>query len=168
MLPLIKHTIQITIIDDSHREECEAECGVGWSSPETTALASQRIKNRFGDKLQLAYLDLAKAEANHDALEWGLLMIDNRNYDVVIIGGGPAGLSAGIYAARARLSSLLIEKEIIGGQVLNTELVENYPGFLEGISGYDLTELMHQQATKFGLETLTPIWLSMETTSGIS
>jgi len=78
-----------------------------------------------------------------------------KEYDVVIIGGGPAGLSAGIYAARARLSSLLLEKEIIGGQVVNAEVVENYPGFAEGISGYDLTQLMHQQATKFGLETIT-------------
>ena len=78
-----------------------------------------------------------------------------RHYDIVIIGGGPAGLSAGIYTARARLSSLLIEKDIIGGQIVNAELVENYPGFFEGVSGYDLTQLMHQQATKFGLETLT-------------
>jgi len=79
----------------------------------------------------------------------------NKAYEVVIIGGGPAGLSAGIYTARARLSSLLIEKGLIGGQVVNAELVENFPGFPEGISGYDLTELMHRQATKFGLETLT-------------
>lgn len=79
----------------------------------------------------------------------------NKAYEVVIVGGGPAGLSAGIYTARARLSSLLIEKGLIGGQVVNAELVENFPGFLEGISGYDLTELMHRQATKFGLETLT-------------
>lgn len=82
-------------------------------------------------------------------------MTSQRNYDVVIIGGGPAGLSAGIYTARARLSSLLLEKEIIGGQVVNAELIENYPGFDEGISGYDLTQQMHQQATRFGLETLT-------------
>jgi len=81
--------------------------------------------------------------------------MSTRNYDVVIIGGGPAGLSAGIYTARARLNSLLLEKEIIGGQVVNAVLVENFPGFSEGISGYDLTQLMHQQATKFGLETLT-------------
>ncbi len=79
----------------------------------------------------------------------------DKEYEVVIIGGGPAGLSAGIYTARARLSSLLIEKEVIGGQAVNAELVENYPGFPEGISGYDLTELMHQQSTGFGLETLT-------------
>ena len=77
-----------------------------------------------------------------------------KDYDVVIIGGGPGGLSAGIYTARARLNSLLIEKGVVGGQILKTELVENYPGFLEGVGGYDLTEIMHQQATKFGLETL--------------
>ncbi len=77
-----------------------------------------------------------------------------KEYDVVIVGGGPAGLSAGIYTARARLSSLLIERGVVGGQILNTEWVENYPGFPEGVSGFDLTQSMHQQATKFGLETL--------------
>jgi thioredoxin reductase (NADPH) len=77
-----------------------------------------------------------------------------KKYDVVIIGGGPAGLSAGIYTARARLPSLLIEKGAVGGQIINAELVENYPGFTGGISGIALTEAMHQQATKFGLETL--------------
>ena len=76
------------------------------------------------------------------------------NYDTIVIGGGPAGLSAGIYTARARLKSLLIERGAIGGQILNTEWVENYPGFPEGISGIDLTEAMHKQAEKFGLETL--------------
>jgi thioredoxin reductase (NADPH) len=77
-----------------------------------------------------------------------------RQYDVIIIGGGPAGLSAGIYTARARLSSLLIERGAVGGQIINAELVENYPGFTEGVSGIDLTQAMHQQATRFGLETL--------------
>ncbi len=77
-----------------------------------------------------------------------------KKYDVVIIGGGPAGLSAGIYTARARLSSLLIERGAVGGQIINTEWVENYPGFTESISGIALTEAMHKQATKFGLETL--------------
>ena len=77
-----------------------------------------------------------------------------KKYDIVIIGGGPAGLSAGIYTARARLSSLLIERGAVGGQIINAEWVENYPGFAESISGIDLAEAMHKQATKFGLETL--------------
>ena len=77
-----------------------------------------------------------------------------KEYVVIIIGGGPAGLSAGIYTARARLRSLLIEKAAIGGQIINAVLVENYPGFTDGVSGIDLTEAMHKQAEKFGLETL--------------
>jgi thioredoxin reductase (NADPH) len=78
-----------------------------------------------------------------------------KKYDVIIIGGGPAGLSAGIYTSRARLSSLLIEKGAVGGMIINAWLVENYPGFPEGISGIDLTQAMHHQATKFGLETIS-------------
>ncbi len=78
-----------------------------------------------------------------------------KNYDIVIIGGGPAGLSAGIYTSRARLSSLLVEKAALGGQIINARSVENYPGFAEGIGGIDLTQSMHRQAGKFGLETLT-------------
>lgn len=74
-------------------------------------------------------------------------------YELIIIGGGPAGLTAGLYASRARLSTLLIEKGIMGGQITNAELVENYPGFPQGISGFELGQLMHQQATKYGLET---------------
>ena len=77
-----------------------------------------------------------------------------KNYDVIVIGGGPAGLSAGIYAARARLSTLLIERQAIGGQIINALNVENYPGYKDGISGVDLTISMHEQATKFGMETL--------------
>jgi thioredoxin reductase (NADPH) len=76
-----------------------------------------------------------------------------KKYDVVIIGGGPAGLSAGIYTARARRSTLLIEKSAVGGQVINTWQVENYPG-LESVSGIDLTQAMYRQAIKFGMEEL--------------
>ena len=80
--------------------------------------------------------------------------MSTRNYDIIIVGGGPAGLSAGIYTARSRRNTLLIEKDIIGGNIVNATMVENYPGFPDGISGYDLTQLMHTQATKFGLETV--------------
>jgi thioredoxin reductase (NADPH) len=76
-------------------------------------------------------------------------------YDVIIIGGGPAGLTAGLYAARAGLKGLLMEQGVFGGQIVNARLVENYPGFPEGISGTELGEFMRQQATKYGLETLT-------------
>jgi thioredoxin reductase (NADPH) len=77
-----------------------------------------------------------------------------KSYDVIIIGGGPAGLSAGIYAARARLKTVMIEKMAVGGQIINAWMVENYPGYKDGVSGVDLTQAMHEQATKFGLETV--------------
>jgi thioredoxin reductase (NADPH) len=80
--------------------------------------------------------------------------MSTREYDVIIIGGGPAGLSAGIYTARSRRNTLLIEKDIIGGNIVNAEKVENYPGFPDGISGYDLTQLMYTQTTNFGMETV--------------
>jgi thioredoxin reductase (NADPH) len=75
-------------------------------------------------------------------------------YDVIIIGGGPAGLTAGLYTSRARLKSLLIEKGFTGGQVMTTEWIENYPGFEDGISGAELSQKMEKQATKFGLEIM--------------
>lgn len=78
-----------------------------------------------------------------------------QHYSLVILGSGPAGLTAGLYAARARVDHLLIEKGVAGGQVLLTDWVDNYPGFPEGISGFDLIEVMSKQAARFGLNSLT-------------
>ena len=78
----------------------------------------------------------------------------DKQYDVIIIGGGPAGLTAGLYASRARLKSLLIEKAGVGGWMVNAGLVENYPGFPQGIGGLELADLIDEQAKKYGLEVL--------------
>lgn len=77
------------------------------------------------------------------------------HYDLVIIGAGPAGLTAGIYAARARMDVLLLEKAVPGGQILVTDWIENYPGFPEGLTGYDLSEKMKVQAEQLGVEIET-------------
>ena len=74
------------------------------------------------------------------------------HYDVAIIGGGPAGLSAGMYAARAALNTVLLERGMPGGQAATTDKIENYPGFPEGIPGPDLVMEMDEQARKFGLK----------------
>ncbi|MBZ4672405.1 MAG: thioredoxin reductase, partial [Deferribacteraceae bacterium] len=82
--------------------------------------------------------------------------------DIVIIGGGPAGLTAGIYAARDNLDTLVIEKNFPGGQVGITEMVENYPGFPDGILGGDLSEKMFQHARKFGVQVKNGICSKIE------
>ncbi len=76
-------------------------------------------------------------------------------YDIAIIGSGPGGLSAAIYAARARLSTLVITGDEFGGQIASTHEVENYPGFDDGIMGPDLTLKMRAQAERFGAEVVT-------------
>lgn len=75
-------------------------------------------------------------------------------YDIVIIGGGAAGLAAGLYAARARMKAILLERLGYGGQLLTYESVENYPGFPDGVTAFELAELFKAQASKFGLETV--------------
>ena len=72
--------------------------------------------------------------------------------DLVIVGGGPAGLTAGLYAARARLNPLMLEKLSPGGQVLNTHWIENWPGDTKGVSGFDLADRMKDHAVSFGME----------------
>ncbi|MCH8920605.1 MAG: thioredoxin-disulfide reductase [Chloroflexi bacterium] len=75
-----------------------------------------------------------------------------KEYEIVIIGGGPAGLAAGLYAARARRKTVLLEKGVIGGQISLTEIVENYPG-VPSINGFDLAQAMLKQAESCGMET---------------
>ncbi len=80
---------------------------------------------------------------------------ERKIYDVIIIGGGPAGLTAGLYTARSRLKTLLIEIGLLGGQMTTTEVIENYPGFPQGITGDELSRLMEEQAKRFGLEAVS-------------
>ena len=79
-------------------------------------------------------------------------MAEEPQYDVIIIGGGAAGLAAAIYSVRAMLKTLVIERQAIGGQILYTGEIENYPGFPEPISGPDLATLYEKQAIRFGTE----------------
>ncbi len=81
-------------------------------------------------------------------------MEKDRHYDVVIIGGGPAGLTAALYAGRARVKTVLLERGAPGGQLLNTEAIEDYPGF-DHITGPELAQRMADQAVKFGVDLET-------------
>jgi len=75
-----------------------------------------------------------------------------REYDAIVIGAGPAGLTAAIYLARAKLSTLILEKLVPGGLAATTDKIENYPGFPEGIGGEELTSRMEKQAVNFGVD----------------
>jgi len=82
-------------------------------------------------------------------------MSDTKNYDIAILGAGPAGMTAGLYAGRGGLKAVIIEKMMPGGLVANTERIDNYPGFPEGISGFELAQKMEQQAKKFGAQIIS-------------
>lgn len=89
-------------------------------------------------------------------------MSEDKIYQLVIVGGGPGGLTAGLYACRARIDTILVEKGVEGGQILVTEWVDNYPGFPEGISGFDLAEKMKAQAQRFGLTVMNNLVAFMD------
>ncbi|OEU68334.1 MAG: thioredoxin-disulfide reductase [Desulfobacterales bacterium PC51MH44] len=84
------------------------------------------------------------------------------DYDLVIIGGAAAGLTAGLYAARAKLNVILIEKVVPGGQIIITDWIENYPGFPEGVSGPDLVQKMTEQVKRFDLNIENNEVISMD------
>lgn len=86
----------------------------------------------------------------------------NEIYDVIIIGTGPAGLTAGLYCAQAGLKALALEKETLGGQIMNIEKIENYPGFPEGVSGPELGQAITLQAMNYGLEISIAETLGLE------
>jgi thioredoxin reductase (NADPH) len=86
--------------------------------------------------------------------------METKHYDVIIIGGGPAGLTAGIYLSRAKTKTLILDKGTIGGQVVLTHEIANYPG-IESISGYQLAKTMRKQAKKFGCDIRSNIKISL-------
>ncbi len=90
------------------------------------------------------------------------------DYDTVIIGGGPAGYTAGIYAARAGLKTMLVEGAATVSQITITDLIENYPGIPDGINGFDLMQLFKKQALKFGLEVITKDVLAIKKSNAAS
>ena len=80
--------------------------------------------------------------------------MENRIYDMIIIGGGPGGYTAALYAARAGLDTLVLEKYSAGGQMTQTHKIDNYPGFPDGVDGFTLAQQMQQQAECFGVQTV--------------
>ena len=88
--------------------------------------------------------------------------MEKSHFELVILGGGPAGLTAGLYASRARIDHVLIEKGAPGGQVLTTDWVDNYPGFPEGLSGFELMERMTEHAKRFDVNILNKEIISID------
>ena len=90
MSPLINDTIQIIIINGTTQQECDAHCGEDWSSPETITLAGQRIKDRFGENIQLECIGLSKTIADRQASEWSQAIRDeNLSLPLLLINGQP-------------------------------------------------------------------------------
>lgn len=92
--------------------------------------------------------------------------MDQKRYDVVVIGGGPGGYTAGLYCARSGRSVAVLEKLSPGGQMATTGIVENYPGFEDGVDGFELGEKMERQASRFGVETVYAEVTAVDLTAG--
>ncbi len=107
----IKHTIQITIVDDSKGEKCDAHCGADWSSPEVIALATKQIKDRFGDGIEVEYLDLSKPMTNRHALELSQ-EVRNKNLSLPLLLIGDERRISGQFDIRLLLDALEAEMEI--------------------------------------------------------
>jgi len=93
--------------------------------------------------------------------------MERTDYDLVIIGGGPAGLTAGLYAARARINTVMLEKVVPGGQVITTDWIENYPGFPEGVTGGDLVAKLTEHAKRFELNVENGNVVSLDFSSDV-
>jgi thioredoxin reductase (NADPH) len=101
---------------------------------------------------------LAEPSNNELAQKLGLILKAERSfYDLIIVGGGPAGLTAALYGAREGIDSLVIEKSALGGQAGVTERIDNYPGFPEGVRGTELADRMVKQAQRYGVELLSAV-----------
>ena len=111
MPSLIRHTIQITIVDDSKSEKCDAHCGIDWSSAEAVALTNKRIKDRFGDRIKLELIDLSKPMTNHHTLEL-TKEVKNKNLPLplLLINGQPR--ISGQFDIRQLLDAIDAEMEI--------------------------------------------------------
>ena len=142
-LDLIKVDDILSLID------CKPELigsGPYWPQRQTGGYRKGRFGDRdAGDKTSLSKRDYG-SKGNRFLEE-----ISMQDYDIVIVGGGPGGLTAGLYASRAELKTVCVEKFMPGGQIANTEWVENYPGF-ELIAGAELAKKIEDHARKFGLE----------------
>ncbi len=88
-------------------------------------------------------------------------------YDILIIGGGPAGYTSALYASRAGLDTVILEGMSVGGQMMLTDVIDNYPGFVDGVDGFTLSQNMQQQAEKFGAKTVYDEVVSVDFNSEI-
>jgi thioredoxin reductase (NADPH) len=139
-----EHRVPYTYVDIDQDSEARAEV--------------ERLNNGNRSVPTIVFPDgevLVEPTGEQLARKLGLVSTAKRTfYDLIIIGGGPAGLTTAIYAAREGIDTLILERGAAGGQVGNTQLMENYPGFPEGISGAEFAQRLTDQARKFGVEIL--------------